>query len=97
MSYYTGPMSYYQSPVRWDQDEKTAPVPGWGMWLSDVGHKPQIIGANGFGRFGDATTDPTAPPASVATAATGLSSSLGYVFGGLVAGAVIGYLIGKGR
>ncbi len=95
MSYYTGPMSYYQSPVRWSHDEKQAPVPGWGMWLDDVTHKPQIIGANGFG---DATTDPTVtPPASVATASAGLSSSLGYLFGGLVAGAIVGYMIGKGH
>lgn len=93
MSYYQGPMSYFQSPVRWDQDEKQAPVPGWGMWLSDVTHRPQIIGANGYG---DATTDPAAPP-PVATASAGLSSSMGYVFGGLLAGAVLGYLIGKGH
>ena len=52
MSYYTGPSDYHKMPVRWSRDEKTAPVPGWGMWLSDVHHKPQIIGASGFGFFG---------------------------------------------
>jgi hypothetical protein len=95
MSYYTGPMSYSQMPVRWSRDEKTAPVPGWGMWLDDVKKKPQIIGANGFGQ----DTDPSAPstPAPVTTAATTMGSSMGLVAGGVIAGVIVGYLLGKGH
>ncbi len=74
----------------WAADEKQAPVPGWGMWLVDVGYHQDQVG------IGDAT-DPNATPAVTppSTSPT-VSTSLFLVAGAVTAGAILGYMLCKG-
>lgn len=99
MSYNTvSPVTgYYNMPVRWDWDEKHAPVPGWGMWLADVGYHQDMVG---IGAYALSATDPNAPPEVPPTPAPAttptVSTSLFLVTGAVIAGSILGYMLCKG-
>jgi hypothetical protein len=92
MSYFSPPAEYYRNTVvsspYWNFG-----VPGWGVWNTLT-----PIKRVGVGQVAEPPIPVPAPapaPSGEPTAIT-LSTCAGFAFGGLVAGVVLGYLLGKG-